>query len=155
MKKTLSLILLSLVFLFARAQGTLEFNQVKIITNTLETVPSGKVWKITAMSGTASGDCVPHPDQLNYVNVWYKAPSVSGFILNGNKVYSMIKFPASGQRYNSSACATPGYCCDSNLTTYNQSSDPLVLPMWLPAGATLQSVGSGIFLSVLEFNIVP
>ena len=153
MRKTF-LFIAALAFLSsAKSQGTLEFNQVKIITNTVETVPSGKVWKITAMSGTVYGECVPHPE--GNTSIWYKATAASGFLLNGNKVYSMLKYPSSGQRYNSNTCVTTGFCCDGNLTTNNQATDPLVLPMWLPAGTTLGSIASSVFLSVIEFNVVP
>jgi hypothetical protein len=105
------------------------------------------------MSGTVSNLCVMHPEGIS--SIFYKSPSASGFELNGYSVFSMLKYPTSGQRYNSNSCTTTGYCCDNNLTSYNQSTDPLVLPMWLPEGSTLKSMGAGIFLSVIEFNVIP
>jgi hypothetical protein len=153
MKNYLLTLFHALLCVVLSAQGNLQFSQALIVSNTVQTVPTGKVWKITALSGTASSVCVPHPEGIG--SIWYQAISVSGFELNGTRVYSMLKYPTSGQRFNSNTCVTPGFCCDNQLTAYNQNTDPLVLPMWLPEGYTLKSLGANIFLSVLEFTIVP
>ncbi|HRS53713.1 MAG TPA: hypothetical protein P5250_03315 [Bacteroidales bacterium] len=47
-KTFLTCLFLLIIFnsIVIKAQKTLEFNQVKLITSTTETVPTGKVWKI-------------------------------------------------------------------------------------------------------------
>ena len=45
MKKTILLFSLLVLAIGAKAQGNLQFNQVKLVS-TVETVPAGKVWKV-------------------------------------------------------------------------------------------------------------
>jgi len=52
-KSILSLVFISLFGLMSYAQGNLQFNQIKVVTDE-ETVPTGKVWKVvSAMSASA------------------------------------------------------------------------------------------------------
>jgi len=59
-KSILSLVFISLFGLMSYAQGSLQFNQVKIVTNVQETVPVGKVWKVTSVYGQEfkMGECI-------------------------------------------------------------------------------------------------
>jgi len=117
------------------AQGNLQFNQVKLVTNQ-ETVPVGKVWKVES--------------------VIYNIPSGSNTYQTGN--YG----DCSASDYNKSAIVVDGY-----PTKVGQGTTPLgyssgtythtytILPLWLPAGATLSGGTCLNKVSVLEFNIIP
>lgn len=117
------------------AQGNLQFNQVKLVTNQ-ETVPVGKVWKVES--------------------VIYNIPSGSNTYQTGN--YG----DCSASDYNKSAIVVDGY-----PTKVGQGTTPLgyssglythtytMLPLWLPAGATLSGGTCLNKVSVIEFNIIP
>jgi len=117
------------------AQGNLQFNQVKLVTNQ-ETVPVGKVWKVES--------------------VIYNIPSGSNTYQTGN--YG----DCSASDYNKSAIVVDGY-----PTKVGQGTTPLgyssgtythtytILPLWLPAGATLSGGTCLNKVSVIEFNIIP
>jgi hypothetical protein len=129
--KNIALILTLFVFGItckaAAAQGTLQFNQVLLISSNPETVPAGKVWKVTGYAasifyGTSSSTTA--------------APGFTYFI-NGNTRY----FGHRGTLHTSYNASVPG----SNYFT----------PFWLPAGTSLQA-GSGVGeISVIEFNVIP
>lgn len=140
MKQILSILLLISVFTFAKAQGNLQFNQVKYIklsyvtpnNNSYQgydqviTVPPGKVWKIESVIGSAQGNS-------NYVSPTTTV-TLDGVVLS---FYS-----SSSNGYQ----AAP-------------------LPIWLPEGSyTLSLVSSASLttgttitgrVSAIEFNIVP
>jgi hypothetical protein len=137
------------------SQGTLQFNQAKLVTNSLETVPVGKVWKITALSGALyNTHCVGRPDMLPTIIQWVKAAVASGFEVNGSLVYSTLKYSNSTERWSNNTCTSSLACC-TDYSPFTQNTDPLLLPMWLPAGTTLKTIGAGVFVSVIEFNIIP
>src|SRR5687768_13695285 len=50
MKKIFAYIVFASFTLVASAQGTLQFNQVKLINNTAQIVPAGKVWKVESVN---------------------------------------------------------------------------------------------------------
>jgi len=134
MKLALVLFLCFTFTWFAKAQGNLQFNQVKLVTN-LETVPVGKVWKVES--------------------VIYNIPNTSsGFQqTNGGCNYN---------QYESTAIEIAGVptkvgqgtqpAAYSNLA-YTHSYT--ILPFWLPAGATLSGGTCLNKVSVIEFNIIP
>ena len=53
MKNFFLIIILSSLTLMGKAQGNLQFNQAKLV-NTIDTVPSGKVWKIESFIYSSS-----------------------------------------------------------------------------------------------------
>ncbi len=177
-----------LIFLFVYclilsgfSQGSLQFNQVKIITDTEETVPQDKVWKITAIYGGEwrHEECVDmdinsthelgtrvrcalhfsfdYARKFNYF--------ISGFTVNGVPVVSKISglnTSIIGTYWNPGTNCTgqtnPGGSYGStqyNWSCANQSSDPNLLPVWLPENTSLKSLGPHTFVSVIEFNIIP
>lgn len=152
---------LSLSRLFA--QGSLQFNQVKLISNNLETVPTGKVWKIMSIYGEdfSAGSCV------QFGSYYYDKIRQAGYRINGNLVgvqYSVgsncyiRNSSCSGSIVNGSqACDSQGWVDAVTKAAGNTTIDKMnaSLPMFLPANATLQTLGSTTFLSVIEFNIVP
>ncbi len=117
------------------AQGNLQFNQVKLVTAT-ETVPAGKVWKIES--------------------VIYNIPSGSNTYQTGNygdcsaSDYNRSSIIVDGTPTKIGQGTTPlGYSSGSYTHTYT------ILPLWLPAGATLSGGLCSNKISVIEFNIIP
>ena len=84
MKKTLLFLLTIFTISAATAQGNnLQFNQVKLVSNTEETVPVGKVWKITEVlrstNGTtsASTPSIKVNGNVTYLGMAYNGPGTS------------------------------------------------------------------------------
>jgi hypothetical protein len=108
------------------AQGNLEFNQVKLVGSTTETVPAGKIWKIESALSSSSLSISTGTTSTQNVT--------TNIVINGTNVVVKSSW---GSSYASSALETTD------------------LPIWLPAGTTLQA-GNNVFrISVIEFNIVP
>ncbi len=117
------------------AQGTLQFNQVKLVTSQ-QTVPANKVWKVesviynipadqTSGSTSSSQSCGPST---------YYSKSID---INGVPTKT-------GHGTHSAAY--------SNLLYIHAYTE---LPLWLPAGATLSGGPCLNQVSVIEFNIIP
>jgi hypothetical protein len=105
-------------------QGNLQFNQVKLVT-TVETVPTGKVWKIESVTYSA-----PIP----YMGSSSAGTDVCYVKINANnQIVRSFSF-----QYNGGAAV------------WEQS-----FPIWLPAGTTLAAFTGVNLISVMEFNIVP
>ncbi len=119
---------------FIFAQGNLQFNQVKLVTNQ-ETVPAGKVWKVESVIynipqnassyQTSPGGCA----HFYYEN--------SAIVVDG--VPTKVGQGTVGLGYSNG----------------NYTHSYTVLPIWLPAGATLSGGTCLNKISVIEFNIVP
>jgi hypothetical protein len=134
MKKFLyKLLLLPLLLITVLVSGqpyTLQFNQAKLV-GTVETVPSGKVWKVegflpstrlTTAVCTGSTSCT-------------SSSTENTIIVDGTTVY-LASSNASGHTYG-----------------YNSVAAVMNNVFWLPAGTTL-AAGTGVFrVSVLEFNL--
>lgn len=163
MKNILLLFLVLLSFGIAKAQGTLQFNQVKLVSS-VQTVPAGKVWKV--------------------VNIY--APQVIRFQASSGSGGCSGTCNGSSTTWNS---FTTPLCPDQ--TTFNSSAQIKIngssafynsnSPLWLPAGTTLEgnafacNNSTGWFngngyscfcppsttqnvvtnISVIEFNIIP
>jgi len=118
----------------ACAQGNLQFNQVKLVTS-LETVPSGKVWKIESViyniAATASGYQASNGscNSTSYESTSIEIASVPTKVGQGTQAASY-----------------------SNLQ-YTHSYT--ILPLWIPAGTTLSGGTCLNKISVIEFNIIP
>jgi hypothetical protein len=131
--KKLFIILAILTSNFVFAQGNLQFNQIKLVT-ALETVPAGKVWKVESVIynipqgattyQTGSGGCGPS----NY--------EMAAIVIDG--VPTKV-----GQ-------GTLPLAYSSGFYVHSYT----ILPLWLPAGATLSGGTCLNKISVIEFNIV-
>ncbi len=126
-------IIFSVLFLNAAmlfAQGNLQFNQIVIVSDQVQTVPTGKVWKVESY-------------QQQQVGVNFSGPTTACTDLNRPRPYHI-----DGITYN-----------DLKGTGYGSGSMPYMaqnsFPIWLKAGQTLKTSCPGDFLSVIEFNIVP
>jgi len=149
-------VLLSTVYL--SAQGTLQFNQAKIIGSSLETVPAGKVWKVTSVYGTSSvcnliGPCYTALSPNSYAFAQQSGLKVNGTSIVSKSIWTRLDFYTNNTcTDNPRAFSNAGTC---KADAMDQASDPNLLPMWIPAGATVSSLGNGSFVSVIEFNIIP
>ncbi len=159
-KRELIVIFFLFFCLYSKAQGDLQFNRViNIVNGDNLTVPTGKVWKlesvnfsstltypIGAMNLVLCQNSVNPPNNrlcdyaatyMTIGNVQFRGPSVQwGVVLM--------------------SCATP--CPNTNPVALSSSpsSLSLQLPIWLEAGKSVSVVaGTGILISVVEFNIVP
>lgn len=145
------------------AQGNLQFSQALVVSSTEQTVPVGKVWKVTSVYGFEPNLCLTHAsmNNCNYSGSNSVNMSVSGYVVNGVMVLSECTMKrvwgstnCSGS--NNTFTATEQYC-GNQIAAQGYApklANPNILPMWLPANTTLKSVGPSTFLSVLEFNVI-
>ena len=108
---------------FATAQNSMEFSRV-LLVETLDSVPQGKIWKVTNILQTLSGS------------------GSSVIQVNGNDIVVAFTIGSSGGAPNS-------YGGVNNDYHYNG----LQGPYWLPEGTTLQAGTNVQYISVIEFNI--
>lgn len=130
--KFLFAIVLALLSYVGFGQYNLQLNQVVLVSNTLQTVPAGKVWKVESymQAGIAAPDMIEVGGSCAYSDRHHP------MIVNG-QTYFLIN-------------GSPGH---GSSGTFLAASN--ILPMWLPAGATLRTACAKDVLSVIEFNLVP
>lgn len=137
--KTYSLILFFLIALFtlinrehANAQSGLEFSQVLLVGNSVQSVPSGKVWKLesiwSASPGVMNSSCSSVSSAVDYARAI--------------EINSVSLFPASATQTGSSG----------NIYS---SGEIASFPYWLPAGTSVKAYCSGSQISVIEFTVIP
>lgn len=126
--KTITTFLIVLLFsTLGFSQGNLQFNQVKLVS-AIETVPAGKVWKVTNFLPTPNG---------NYQV--FAQPALAEYLININGVAMNL-----GRR----AFFNNNY--NHQMAEVRHTGD-----IWLAAGTTLSAFQNIAHLSVIEFNIVP
>lgn len=126
----------------------LKFSRALIVGSSQQIVPDNTVWKVTSIYGEEINVCI---NVACYSSSLYAKGIVSGMYVNSILIPSTIRgFSSSQERFSSSNCSTGSYCC-SDLNCANKTSDPNILPMWLPATTTLKSGGPNTFVSVIEF----
>jgi hypothetical protein len=124
------------------AQGNLQFNQAKIISNTdpPQTVPAGKVWKIESVFSDASADTYA-VDGSGATQAFFSACGIPSFYFHYYGRYLAI---------NSIPLSFGIHSAGNQMTN---------LPIWVPAGSTICTCTSPSYCargySVIEFNIVP
>lgn len=130
--KFLFALVLALLSFVGLGQYNLQLNQVVLVSNTLQTVPAGKVWKVESymQAGIAAPDMIEVGGSCAYSDRHHP------MIVNG-QTYFLIN-------------GSPGH---GSSGTFLAASN--ILPMWLPAGATLRTACAKDVLSVIEFNLVP
>jgi hypothetical protein len=134
MKNLFLLVAIFSISTFAKTQGNLQFNQVKLVSS-LETVPSGKVWKVESCAYQGGTPICIAPYSLspcNNVNGSNPIYALQSININSNQIYI-------------------------NTLSNNASSlgSSIQFPIWLPAGTTAAAGTNTRFLNVIEFNIVP
>jgi len=133
MKNFFLIIALSTFTLLGKAQGNLQFSQAKLV-NTIDTVPSGKVWKIESIIYSSS-----IVDAAGQFGIGCNSNSLSdNIIINGNSV--------TVRKSSSAACSNNG----ATALLWEQK-----LPIWLNQGNTISSSSGVLYINVLEFNIAP
>jgi hypothetical protein len=123
---------ISLLFFSGYGQFNLQLNQVVLVSNTIQTVPAGKVWKVESymQAGIAA------PDMIEIGTACAYSDRHHPMIVNGQTYYLINGSPGHG--------SSGTFLAVGNL-----------LPLWLPAGATLRTACTKDVLSVIEFNLVP
>lgn len=163
MKQFLTLCLFLLLDDFY-SQGNLQFNQVLNISNGANaSVPVGKVWKIDAVNISPTWTFMQ--GTLTAVNCTQAIGANSQFVRTC--YYSAVYLSINGVDFvsptvyttttNSTSCGTP--CPTTNSVSGNSTAlttTELVFPIWLAAGQNISVIsGSGILVSIVEFNVVP
>jgi hypothetical protein len=152
--------MLLLIGSFCYGQGSLQFNQVQVFSNTesILTVPANKVWKITNVNG-GDGQITVTGASSRHCGTTCGGGSCSssscryrGFVweLNGVPLDPVDGcFICAG-----STCSNISNCPPTH--TFNASQLPTInTPFWLETGNTLEINASNVFFSVIEFNIIP
>ena len=121
-----------LLFFTVFGQYNLQLNQVVLVSNTIQTVPAGKVWKVESymQAGIAA------PDMIEIGTACAYSDRHHPMIVNGQTYYLINGSPGHG--------SSGTFLAVGNL-----------LPLWLPAGATIRTACAKDVLSVIEFNLVP
>ncbi len=139
MKKLFQLIaLLLLIQTVSKAQGDLQFNKVKLIS-TQDTVPNGKIWKVesfifsqTIPNCPSSSTNQDETIKINGQNISVRSSRfMSGFSW-GSGPYGWSTAPV------------------SEFNIWEQK-----LPIWLPSGNIISAEAGVLYISALEYNIIP
>jgi hypothetical protein len=121
------------------AQGSLQFSRVLLVDNNIQSVPANTVWKVESVMSVST--LVPSTGTSD--NSYYtisKTIEVNGSLIIVSRA---SRYTENNSRYNSEATTDIGI---DHVTE---------LPLWLPAGTTLRTGSNAIYVSVIEFNIVP
>jgi hypothetical protein len=123
---------ISFLFFTGYGQYNLQLNQVVLVSNTIQTVPVGKVWKVESymQAGIAA------PDMIEIGTACAYSDRHHPMIVNGQTYYLINGSPGHG--------SSGTFLAVGNL-----------LPLWLPAGATIRTACAKDMLSIIEFNLVP
>jgi hypothetical protein len=113
---------------------TLQYNKVKLISSTEETVPADKVWKIENILPSSR---------------------LTTAVTNGNATTNHIIIVNSITIYVATSDAIGSLYGNGQTGFAIEASNITGSPIWLPAGTTLKT-GTGVqYISVIEFNEVP
>ncbi|MCC6601304.1 MAG: hypothetical protein IT223_11620 [Crocinitomicaceae bacterium] len=107
------------------AQSTLQFNQVKLIGSTTETVPTGKIWKIE--------------------NIVY-----STAIPETGTQHAVISIGGTSVTVRTSRGVNIASGTESRVSFHTWEQQ---LPLWLPESTTLQTSSNVYKISVIEFDV--
>ncbi|MBM3170992.1 MAG: hypothetical protein FJZ75_05200 [Bacteroidetes bacterium] len=119
------------------AQGSLQFNQVLLIS-TADTVPANKVWKIEALAYNGGAPFASGANNYSHLFSGNRGfEGIARFLINGSPVVLPVTYLTNN--YNATSSVNPNF----------------TFPMWLPAGSILTPQTNISYLSVLEFNLVP
>jgi len=121
-----------IVSFLSYGQFNLQLNQVLLVSNSLQTVPVGKVWKVESFMQAG----IAAPDMIETGGTCALSDRHHPMIVNGQSYYLINGSPGHG--------SSGVFLAVSNM-----------LPMWLPAGATLRTACAKDVISVIESNLVP
>jgi hypothetical protein len=124
------------------AQGNLQFNQVKIISNIdpPQTVPVGKVWKIESVFTAGDQDVYGVQTSGTTLSLFPACGVPSFYYLYSGRYLAINSIPISFGIHSAGETMTN-------------------LPIWVPAGSTVCTCTNNALCargySAIEFNIVP
>jgi len=140
-----------------QAQNNFQFSRVwNFGAGTNYTVPAGKVLKIESVNfnsptlNTTYSSCYincPGCGSSSGVSCTYDVPPV--FAIDQNIYSSVDNFLYVGSGGSCSVCPT------TRQVSFNASGINIAVPIWLGEGKNLKINGNGVFISALEFNLVP
>jgi hypothetical protein len=118
-----------LIFCFTSLNAqTLGYSQTVLVSNSIQTVPANKVWKVESFLPTTS-------------KVTSTFPTAFNLVVNGSA------YPVGHSAF--------GNVSGNNAEAWSSSMVNTSFPFWLPAGSTL-AAGTGIgLISVIEFSVIP
>jgi hypothetical protein len=182
--KLLLTLLLTFLFLIQDsqllAQGSLQFNQIKLVGSIEDTVPPGKVWEVVGYYGFEQyyNACIQYSGNSNMNGVnrlvncgsYFNATTTS----SGRFNYTAAEMQVNGialvlettgfnainanNHWNSTNCTGSQWNYGNPQPTFNFNCANIgpsgKLPLWLPAASRLKSNGPNTFLSVIEFNVI-
>jgi hypothetical protein len=131
-----------LLFFTGIAQGNLQFNQVKIISNTdpPQTVPVGKVWKIESVFTAGDQDVYGVQTSGTTLSLFPACGVPSFYYLYSGRYLAINSIPISFGIHSAGETMTS-------------------LPIWVPAGSTICTCTNNALCargySAIEFNIIP
>jgi len=151
------------------SQGNLQFNRALTVVNSMETVPVGKVWKVVSLIGIRS-ECINAWDEFHIKNIsdesrnktWF---TLTDLLIDGTRFYAYASImewrnPSYGMRWwaNTADCITTSSSGSEQHYPPRQTPvepNPNSFPIWLSEGTTIQTGGSSVRASVIEFNVMP
>ena len=124
------------------AQGNLQFNQVKIISNIdpPQTVPVGKVWKIESVFTAGDQDVYGVQTSGTTLSLFPACGVLSFYYLYSGRYLAINNIPIS-------------------FGIHSAGEKMTNLPIWVPAGSTICTCTNNALCargySAIEFNIIP
>jgi hypothetical protein len=131
-----------LLFFTGIAQGNLQFNQVKIISNIdpPQTVPVGKVWKIESVFTAGDQDVYGVQTSGTTLSLFPACGVPSFYYLYSGRYLAINNIPIS-------------------FGIHSAGEKMTNLPIWVPAGSTICTCTNNALCargySAIEFNIIP
>ncbi len=162
MKRALFLFVFMSLMCHSFSQGNLQFNRVLSLTNgSNSSVPTGKVWKVESVNLSSSVNfaigaltnvncitltgTIPQNRQCDYAGVYINIAGVS------------FSTPTMSHITLATTCSSP--CTSTNpvaLSTSSLNVSSLNFPIWLEAGKNITIAnGTGVLVSIIEFNVIP
>jgi hypothetical protein len=109
-----------------------------LLVSTASTVPANKVWKIEALAYNGGAPFASQSASYSFIFSGTRGfDCIARFLINGNPV------------------VIPTTYLQNNFNSTSGANFTFSLPMWLPAGTTLNPQTNISYLSVIEFNVIP
>lgn len=157
-KSSLFVLFVLALSLTAEAQYNLTFSRALIVSDQVQTVPEGKVWKVTSVYGTVFDYCVNMQTSFGILNATNSSRNdsrvnLTAFDVNGVRIYSSVEHKQLMWWTTASGCTSSGVNYSAEFKNTIVPPNPNILPMWIPAQTTVNTIASNVFLSVLEFDL--
>lgn len=123
--KNLIFFLLLFIVKMSFGQSSLQFSSVKLISNTTETVPIGKIWKV---------ESAVYNQEISSGFYGYGDDTRSSTILINGQIVSIRKSSIVGNLPQLSIIWEQHF------------------PIWLPEGTTIKTQSNVLYISIIEFN---